>query len=178
MVFAFWASPLLAADFQDKFEERVSKYLRVHRYNDDPFETCQKLTEKWIEGLTATRCGAQRIEHVLWFVSFELGRWRGAYNRFNLRGGKNVETIGRPTLNVSTCRSGCSYYSTAMLKLPVSIIFNEDARQSGLTIRAFGGPQPTDIFLEPARIEAFRRSLIRFEFIESQSDQSADGFRP
>lgn len=148
-------------------ESKVEKYARSLTFNNDPYEKCRTLSEQGrSDRISALKCSSASVDTVLWFVSFDLGRWEGAVDRFALFGGEVLETVGRPRLEVSSCRRGCSYYSTAMLKIPMRLMLSEEVRDHGLTVKAFGGPQPIMMKIEPERVLAILRGLAAHGFIE------------
>jgi hypothetical protein len=140
----------------------------------DPFEPCEKVTEKERYGLTSLLCGKDaKVNDAVWLVSFDLGRWSAPYSRFTVRGGAELETIGRPHASVGSCRRGCTFYQVESVVIPFHLLFSAEAMTTGLQIQAVGGPQDVYLTLPPERIQRFRQGLITAKFIEDDANPAS-----
>lgn len=144
------------------------------QHNADPFEPCQTVKEVAEPGLTGYKCGEGYIDDVTLLVSFDLGTWSAAYDRFTIEGGRELEISGRTYPRVLGCRRRCTYFSTASINLPLDILFADKARAAGLYIKASGGPRAVMLHIEPRRIAALERALIKAEFIEAPMAEAVE----
>lgn len=143
----------------------------------DPFDKCETVSNARPgifvidRGFTVLKCGGVTDPRAaLWSLFFELGSWSGAYDTFTLRGGVELETVGRPHLGVSDCRGpSCSYYSSALIFLPFDVLFSPEVMRDGLEVKAAGGPKPVMLYIAPDRIAALRQALIEANFIQAEA---------